>query len=153
MEQTYEPDLFKRYKKEGKKITALDHSQSGVLTIGFEDGSRIMISPELRCWHLRIEPVMKIECWNVGGHGYLGNINGVGADPDVIQDAFNKASAEEGRIMVPYTSEFLETIWRSSPQYLQAYKEGYEQAKAEMLEKIKNMQALYESSTTPGGEG
>ena len=45
-------------------------------------------------------------------------------------------------------AEWSEIIRKSSPAYTEAYQEGYEQAKSEMLEMIKSMQALYETSTT-----
>jgi hypothetical protein len=41
-----------------------------------------------------------------------------------------------------------EILWRNSPQYAQAYQEGYEQSKLEMLEKLKQMQALSDTSST-----
>lgn len=45
-----------------------------------------------------------------------------------------------------------EILWRNSPEYAQAYQEGYEQAKKEILEKLKSMGALRESSTITSGE-
>ncbi len=41
-----------------------------------------------------------------------------------------------------------EILYKSSPEYVMAYQDGYEQAKFEMSEVIKNMTALYEASTT-----
>lgn len=49
--------------------------------------------------------------------------------------------------MIPGWNEIL---YKSSPEYTQAYQDGYEQAKAEMLEMIKGMQALYDCTTTSG---
>lgn len=39
-------------------------------------------------------------------------------------------------------------IYKSSPQYAEAYRDGYEQAKREMFDMIKSMQALYGISAT-----
>lgn len=45
-------------------------------------------------------------------------------------------------------SEWSEIIRRSSPQYLEAYQEGYEQAKREMKDFLKAMIALHCVTTT-----
>lgn len=47
--------------------------------------------------------------------------------------------------MITNISEFM---WRQTPEYLQAYQEGYEHAKLEMLEALKNMKAPSSNSQT-----
>ena len=54
--------------------------------------------------------------------------------------------------MVFGMSEMSEILYRSSPEYTKAYEEGYNQAKKEMLDMIKRMQALYDTSTTSSNE-
>jgi len=41
-----------------------------------------------------------------------------------------------------------ELLYYSSPQYTMAFQDGYEYAKREMLEKLKTMKALTETSGT-----
>jgi len=50
--------------------------------------------------------------------------------------------------MVTIESEWAKIIRRSSPDYMEAYLEGYEQAKREMLEKLKSMLGYTTATTT-----
>jgi len=56
-------------------------------------------------------------------------------------------------MFIPSTDEMMLQILGTctNPMYLKGYEEGYEQAKREMTEFIKNMQALYDTSTTCTG--
>lgn len=50
--------------------------------------------------------------------------------------------------MVTVESEWGKIIRRNSPEYMEAYLEGYEQAKKEMLEKLNVMVGYYSTTTT-----
>lgn len=52
-------------------------------------------------------------------------------------------------MMIPNVDEMMFEINRcSNPYYKQGYYEGYEQAKEEMMEKLKLMQAFYDTATS-----